>query len=248
MVRIKHRYLLFNILYPSAPTSSSSTPGPSAPPAPTPQEAATTPSYILFLRPSPGHLTPALLVTHLRNQIQTLFGDHGLSVTQSSLRLVYFSPSTSTGILRVPRAHFRLVWASLTFLTNIPPPSFSRSAGGGGAGRRTGGAGGRDVDATARQELACVVRVVRVSGTIRKSEEELLRRARREVVRAKLQGRAPGEEGDDTVLDGMFAGPTGKKQLKGKGKMNPGGFMDGEEDSIMDFDDEDEDDFDNDSG
>jgi len=34
--------------------------------------------------------------------------------------------------------------------------------------------------------MKCVVRVVRVSGTIRKAEEELLRRARRDVVRAKL--------------------------------------------------------------
>ena len=32
----------------------------------------------------------------------------------------------------------------------------------------------------------CVIRVVRVSGTIRKAEEELIRRARRDVVRAKL--------------------------------------------------------------
>ena len=49
-----------------------------------------------------------------------------------------------------------------------------------------------------------MIRVVRVSGTIRKSEEELLRRARREVVRAKTQGRSTGEEHD--VL-GMFAEP-----------------------------------------
>ncbi|KIY01316.1 uncharacterized protein Z520_02868 [Fonsecaea multimorphosa CBS 102226] len=250
MVRIKHRYLLFNILYPSAPTSSSipaPAPAPALGPGSTPKEAPTPPAaaYILFLRPSPGHLTPALLVTHVRNQIQTLFGDHGVSVTQSSLRLVYFSPSTSTGILRVPRAHFRLVWASLTFLTNIPPPSTSR-AGGGAGGRR----GGREVvDATAaRPELACVVRVVRVSGTIRKSEEELLRRARREVVRAKLQGRSTGEEGDnDTVLEGIFAGQNGRGPRKGKEKADAVGFMGAEEESIVDFD-EDEEDFENDSG
>ncbi|OQU94443.1 hypothetical protein CLAIMM_00798 isoform 2 [Cladophialophora immunda] len=252
MVRIKHRYLLFNILYPSPPPSSSATPAaPSAPfagPASTTKQASatTTPPYILFLRPSPGYLTPALLVTHLRSQIQTLFGDHGASVTQSALRLVYFSPATSTGILRVPRAHFRLVWASLTFLTGIPPPPSHRSVGGGGTGGRRGGGGG--VDAATRPELACVVRVVRVSGTIRKSEEELLRKARRDVVRAKLQGRSAGEEADDTVLEGLFAGGNGKGLLKGKERVGAAGLVGGDEESIVDFDEEDEEDFENDSG
>ncbi|KIW98135.1 uncharacterized protein Z519_01719 [Cladophialophora bantiana CBS 173.52] len=262
MVRIKHRYLLFNILYPSpsapAPSTSSAT---SAAPPPlasslTVKDAATPPPppYILFLRPSPNHLTPALLVTHLRSQIQTLFGDHGVSVTQSSLRLVYFSPATSTGILRVPRAHFRLVWASLTFLTSVPAPSslpapHPSPAGGPRAGGKRGRGGTGDAAATAvwgRQEVACVVRVVRVSGTIKKSEEELLRRARREVVRAKLQGRSVGDQEDDAVLKGLFAGENGKTAAKGKGKADGLGLM-GEE-SILDLDEEDEEDFENDSG
>ena len=44
--------------------------------------------------------------------------------------------------------------------------------------------------------MDCVVRVVRVSGTIRKSEEELIRRAKGDVVKAK---RAE-EEGHGDVL------------------------------------------------
>ncbi|EXJ75007.1 uncharacterized protein A1O5_01703 [Cladophialophora psammophila CBS 110553] len=263
MVRIKHRYLLFNILYPfpstPEPSTSSAT---SAPPPPlastlTTKDAAPPPPppYILFLRPSPSHLTPALLVTHLRSQIQTLFGDHGVSVTQSSLRLVYFSPATSTGILRVPRAHFRLVWASLTFLTSIPAPSslptpHPSATGGTRAGGKRGRGGGTADAAAAgvRQEVACVVRVVRVSGTIRKSEEELLRRARREVVRVKLQGRRGGDEGDDAVLNAVFAGGNGKRAAKGKEKADALRLMGDEEESIVDLDEEDEEDFDNDSG
>ncbi|OAL33772.1 hypothetical protein AYO20_06948 [Fonsecaea nubica] len=247
MVRIKHRYLLFNILYPSSPTSSSSsspttTSAAGVPLAPgrTPKEQPT-PAYILFHRPSPGYLTPALLVTHLRGQIQTLFGDHGVSVTQSALRLVYFSPATSTGILRVPRAHFRLVWASMTFVTSIPAPHARSGATGG----KRGGVGGAVPDTMTHPELACVIRVVRVSGTIRKSEEELLRRARRDVVRAKLQGRSLGEEGDDTILEGIFAGVDGKSLLKGKDKADAAGSIGGDE-SIVDF--EEDEDFEDDSG
>ncbi|KIW82276.1 hypothetical protein Z517_05303 [Fonsecaea pedrosoi CBS 271.37] len=244
MVRIKHRYLLFHILYPSPPTSSSSsssTDAPAAPRAPgsTPKESPT-PAYILFHRPSPGYLTPALLVTHLRGQIQTLFGDHGVSVTQSALRLVYFSPATSTGILRVPRAHFRLVWASMTFVTSMPAPHARSGATG---GRR--GGGGALSDTMTHPELACVIRVVRVSGTIRKSEDELLRRARTDVVRAKLQGRSLGEEGDDTILEGIFAGVDGKSLLKGKDKADAAGSVGGDE-SIVDF--EEDEDFEDDSG
>lgn len=69
----------------------------------------------------------------------------------------------------------------------------------------------------------CVVQVVRVSGTIRKSEEELMRRARAEILRAKE---------DDSIL---AAGVLGKA-------MGVTATMGGRdvESSIMDYDDEDE--------
>ena len=75
----------------------------------------------------------------------------------------YLSPATSTFIVRVARAQHRLVWAALSFMTCVP------------------------VEGT-----PCVVRVLRVSGTIRKAEEEAIRRARLLVVRVKK-----GEEGLD---------------------------------------------------
>jgi ribonuclease P/MRP protein subunit POP5 len=55
-----------------------------------------------------------------------------------------------------------------------------------------------------------VVRVVRVSGTIRKSEEEVLRRARRDIVRAKREGR--DAEDDQDTLESLVG------QNKGKGR------------------------------
>ena len=183
MVRIKQRYLLFNILYPTNPST------------PNNQPATATPSlsYISIHRPSPSYVTSRNVLSTLRNNISNIFGDHGMGVTQASLKIVYFSPATSTCILRCPRAHFRLVWASLTFMDSLP-------------GERYGD-----------PRIKCVVQVVRVSGTIRKSEEELLRRARRDVVRAKLEGM--GEE--TTLLDSLIGGgqsgtlERGKRMLMG---------------------------------
>ena len=80
----------------------------------------------------------------------------------------------------------------------------------------------------------CVVQVVRVSGTIRKSEEELLRRARRDVVRAKMEQSAAGDD-----LLGMFAGEHGKKRTTNA--MNKIGGLDDTEQGIIDLDDEEED-------
>lgn len=56
--------------------------------------------------------------------------------------------------------------------------------------------------------VRCVVRVVRVSGTIRKSEEEVLRRARRDIVRAKKEGRDPDDDQD--TLESLVGQDRGK--------------------------------------
>ncbi|RVX74175.1 hypothetical protein B0A52_02007 [Exophiala mesophila] len=244
MVRIKHRYLLFNILYPtdvsagpsedghtricnvypppSATTKSAPKPTPTPPtlsshtsnltPTPTP-----TPSFITIHRPSPPHLTSQLLLSTLRHTIVHNFGDHGLAVVQAGLRVVYFSPATSTCILRCPRAQVRLVWAGLTFLDGFP-------------GSQRGGA-----------DVACVVQVVRVSGTIRKSEEELVRRARRDIVRAKMEGwDTTGEEVDidGKLLKGVTVGTATRGQ---QGRMALASNITGS-DGIEDLPDEEEDD------
>lgn len=119
-------------------------------------------NMISFQAPTPGHITAGAFVAHLRNQITLLFGDFGLGASLSSLKVVYLSNATSTLILRVPRNHHRLVWAALSHITMLPA-------------QKRGGVG-----------LSCVVRVVRVSGTIRKAEEELISRAKRDVVRARM--------------------------------------------------------------
>ena len=82
-------------------------------------------------------------------------------VTECAATVKYFSPATATFILRVSRDHYRLVWSALACLTRLPP-----------------------------EGAPCVMRVVRVSGTIRKSVEEAVRRARVGMERARLDGQS----------------------------------------------------------
>ncbi|TQS31607.1 hypothetical protein Golomagni_08107 [Golovinomyces magnicellulatus] len=71
--------------------------------------------------------------------------------------LKYLSLATSTFILRCAREHYKMLWAALTLMDQIPVKD----------GRR------------------CMFRVVRVSGTIRKAEEEAIRQARKLVLSAQ---------------------------------------------------------------
>jgi ribonuclease P/MRP protein subunit POP5 len=63
-----------------------------------------------------------------------------------------------------------MVWAALTFTTKLPRPA----------------------------DTAVVFRVVRVSGTIRKAEEEVIRRAKGIVRRAR-----EGTGGKDEIMEGL---------------------------------------------
>lgn len=98
-----------------------------------------------------------------------------------SLQVKYISPATSTAIVRVARAHYRMVWAALTFATRLPKPL----------------------------DVACVVQVVRVSGTIRKAEEEAVRRARGVIGRVRRAEKGEEDEGegegdgDLSMVDGI---------------------------------------------
>ncbi|MCJ1282928.1 hypothetical protein MMC26_002254 [Xylographa opegraphella] len=90
----------------------------------------------------------------------------------------YLSPATATFILRCPRAHYQLVWAALTYMTHLPAVK--------AAGGADGAAGERYRKARLGGDARpCVIRVVRVSGTVRKAEEEAVRRARGDILRAR---------------------------------------------------------------
>lgn len=194
MVRIKHRYLLIHILYPDSGDPKAKIPSSFS--------EQTLPDLVQFHRPSPNDLTPQLLARTIRDQVLLLYGDYGLGLVSSSLNIKYLSPATSTAIIRCSRAHYRLVWAALSFLTQLPKTS------------KQG------------QPKACAIQVVRVSGTIKKSEEEAIRRARAAILRAK---RESGEGTTDGLL-GILGGDD-EEVLNGGGNMTAGSDVSDDDDN-----------------
>lgn len=93
----------------------------------------------------------------------------------------YLSNATSTFILKIKREHYRLIWAALTSMDAVPVKS--------GQGK------------------ACVFKVVRVSGTIRKAEEEAIRQARKLVLAARSAQSGP-RSGAVSLLTAPAAGST----------------------------------------
>ncbi|ANB15878.1 RNA-binding protein POP5 [Sugiyamaella lignohabitans] len=131
MVRLKTRYLAFEILNPDSldgisPISSSQ-------------------NAILLRQPVSQNLNVRILNRLIRESIELNFGDYGLGVVASTITVKYFSPITCTGIVRVTRQHFRLVWAALTYINKLE---------------------GQNV----------VIKVNRVSGTIKKCEQAMISR------------------------------------------------------------------------
>ncbi|KAK1750981.1 hypothetical protein QBC47DRAFT_90242 [Echria macrotheca] len=114
---------------------------------------------LLYNQPSSAELKPQALLKAIRTEVHALFGDCGSGAIDRSLQVKYLSQATSTFILRISRSHYRLVWAALSFMNSVP----------------------------VKNGRSCVYRVVRVSGTIRKVEEEAVRRARLFVLAAKQE-------------------------------------------------------------
>ncbi|KAJ5256866.1 hypothetical protein N7478_012970 [Penicillium angulare] len=197
MVRLKNRYLLIDILYPDPATWPSSNADPKA-------KAKSTPAQLAIHSPTSDALTPGLLAKMVREQVSDLYGDWGVGKTRRCLcrwykrAVKYLSPATSTIILRCPRASFRLVWSALTYMSHVP-------ANGGDAGQKRPNGG---------RERACVFRVLRVSGTMKKAQEDAIQRARREIVRVRgveekgvlgsmISGDVDGEEGQGAAVQSI---------------------------------------------
>ena len=70
MVRLKHRYLLVNILYPD-PSGAART--------------AAVPDVVQFQQPTSDKLTPQLLARIVRDGVAELFGDYGSGMIAGSL-------------------------------------------------------------------------------------------------------------------------------------------------------------------
>lgn len=84
MVRLKHRYLLVNILYPEdgkSPISSKATKGEDVPYA------------MRFRRPSDDRVDARMLARLIRDGVAELFGDYGSGMMASSLQGTATKPS-----------------------------------------------------------------------------------------------------------------------------------------------------------
>ncbi|KAI9596886.1 hypothetical protein BDF19DRAFT_437085 [Syncephalis fuscata] len=98
MVRFKHRYLLFEVLYGST------------------QNAA---EPLSALQPTVESLSMRDWFNLLRQALEENFGDYGTASVLNGLQVKYFNPRTGLGIIRAPRNHFQLAWAALTFMQKI---------------------------------------------------------------------------------------------------------------------------------
>ncbi|CAN6621383.1 ribonuclease P/MRP protein subunit Pop5p [Trichomonascus vanleenenianus] len=103
MVRLKTRYLLFQILYPNEIDNN----------------AKFSENIVKIKRPSSPELDGRRVLKLIKQSIEYHFGDYGMGVVASTIAVKYFSPATSTGIIRVTRAHYKLVWAALTYIDNV---------------------------------------------------------------------------------------------------------------------------------
>ncbi|KAI9167175.1 Ribonuclease P/MRP protein subunit POP5 [Paramyrothecium foliicola] len=127
------------------------------PPASAKPAQSSVPDLIVHHQPTIERLTPQALLKAIRTEVSTLFGDYGAGAIDGRLSVKYLSLATSTFILKCSRAHYKLVWSALTFMDHVP----------------------------VRDGRECIFRVVRVSGTIRKAEEEAIRQAKKIILAAK---------------------------------------------------------------
>ncbi|KAK2595936.1 RNA-binding protein pop5 [Conoideocrella luteorostrata] len=126
-------------------------------PPDTRKSAPSVPDFVSQHQPTIEKVTPQVLLKGIKAEVGVLFGDYGSGAFEGTLSVKYLSLATSTFILRCPRAHFQMLWSALTCMDHIPT----------------------------KDGRPCIFRVVRVSGTIRKAEEEVIRQARQLVLAAK---------------------------------------------------------------
>ncbi|CAI4055634.1 hypothetical protein SUVZ_01G0330 [Saccharomyces uvarum] len=106
MVRLKSRYILFEILYP--PTDADV------------EESASKGDILLsHHRASPAEISIKAIIQEIRRSLSLNLGDYGSAKCSSLLQLKYFSNRTSTGIIRCHREDCDLVIMALMLMSKI---------------------------------------------------------------------------------------------------------------------------------
>ncbi|GMM28112.1 RNA-binding protein [Martiniozyma asiatica (nom. inval.)] len=102
MVRLKTRYVLFQLAFPDSLNDCINEPG----------------NQRVFLSTLSG-ISAGQLVGLLRLSIQKNFGDQGSALVQTTFSVKYFSQKTGVGIIRCHREAVDLVMAAMFFITSI---------------------------------------------------------------------------------------------------------------------------------
>lgn len=109
MVRLKQRYILFDILYPPEPNGEEFDTFSDSPRS----------ALLSLYQSSSTLINPKTLTQVIRKILQDHYGDFGAGTAGMLISVKYFNNKTSTGILRCSRQSFHLVMASLTLLNRI---------------------------------------------------------------------------------------------------------------------------------
>lgn len=110
MVRLKTRYILFELLFPPSSTEDYNNNA----------EGDDINDLALAVhRPSPQDINIKVINNEIRRSLQLNFGDFGISKVMSLLHIKYFSNMTSTGIIRCLREDLDIVLAALALFDGV---------------------------------------------------------------------------------------------------------------------------------
>ncbi|EDK43826.1 conserved hypothetical protein [Lodderomyces elongisporus NRRL YB-4239] len=113
MVRVKHRYILFDILYP--PNSSLASHNESFHDYATSQQK----SLLTLHRSSSPDILYKNILSTIRKSLETHYGELGAGSAGQLMSVRYFSNKTSTGIIRCDREQVELIIGAMTLITKI---------------------------------------------------------------------------------------------------------------------------------
>ncbi|RLV94180.1 Ribonuclease P/MRP protein subunit POP5 [Spathaspora sp. JA1] len=109
MVRVKQRYILFDILYPPTSVRDDND-----------DFCSSESNALLSLhQSSPSEINQKSLIQAIRKSLQLHYGDFGGGSAGMLMSVKYFSNKTSTGIVRCGRGSFELIVGALALITKI---------------------------------------------------------------------------------------------------------------------------------
>lgn len=111
MVRLKQRYILFDILYPPSTSQDSN--------EVVEFSKSETNALLSLHQSSPASFNQKTLTQLFRRTIQENYGDYGAGSAGMQMSVKYFSNKTSTGIVRCGRQNFNMVIGSLATISRI---------------------------------------------------------------------------------------------------------------------------------